>query len=103
MTDHQEQTDDEETTVPETVTHHDPLPPIIVRPERYPMGDVNGDGKLDAEDARLALRAAVGLEKYAKDSPEFIAADVNETGNILPDDARMILRVSVGLARFYIY
>lgn len=59
-------------------------------------GDVNGDGKVSAADARLTLRASVGLEAYKKESSEMKAADVNGKG-ITASDARLILRASVGL------
>ena len=60
-------------------------------------GDVDGNGKVQAEDARLALRASVGLEEYKSDSNAFTAADVNKDGFIKADDARKILRAAVGL------
>ena len=59
-------------------------------------GDVSGDGEVTAEDARLALRAAVGLENYAAGSVEFLAADVDKSGDITSADARLILRRAVG-------
>ena len=37
-------------------------------------GDVNGDGKIGPDDARLALRASVGLENLTKGSAAFTAA-----------------------------
>ena len=58
-------------------------------------GDVNGDGSVTSEDARYALRAAVGYD----DSAEGIyldAADVDGEG-ISSSDARIILRNAVGL------
>ena len=61
------------------------------------IGDVNGDSKVTAADARLALRAAVGLESYAKGSEKFQAADMNQDGAITAADARLILRMAVGL------
>ena len=61
------------------------------------LGDVDGNGTVQPEDARLALRAYVGLEKYKKDSNAFIAADINRDGRIGCDDARCILRASIGL------
>ena len=63
-------------------------------------GDVNGDGKVGPEDARLALRASVRLEQYAPGSDAFTAADTNRDGVITAEDARVILRVSVGLESF---
>ena len=69
---------------------------LIFEPE-IRTGDVNGDGKIGAEDARLALRAAVGLEKYAASSAEFLAADADHNGEVTTGDARMILRFAVGL------
>lgn len=53
-------------------------------------GDVDGDGKVTAADARLALRAAAGLVKL--DANAKIAADVNYDGKVTAADAREILR-----------
>ena len=61
------------------------------------MGDLNDDGAVTAEDARTALRIAVGLEKAAVGSPVFAAADVDENGAVTAADARLILRAAVGL------
>ena len=72
------------------------VPPIDGKPAGVP-GDVSGDGLVTAEDARLTLRAAVGLETYEKGSVEFLAADVDKSGVIEASDARSILRAAVGL------
>ena len=63
-------------------------------------GDIDGNGDVTSADARLALRAAVGLETYKKGSAKFTAADVTGDGLIASDDARLILRVAVGLDMF---
>ncbi len=60
-------------------------------------GDVDADGKVTASDARLALRAAVGLEKYTKGTAKFTAADYDGSGAITANDARCILRIAVSL------
>ena len=60
-------------------------------------GDVDLDGKVTASDARLTLRAAVGLENYAAGSREFLSADVDCDGTITAGDARTILRAAVGI------
>lgn len=60
-------------------------------------GDVDGNRKIEAADARLALRAAVGLEDYAPGSAAFVAADADKNGKIEAGDARLILRAAVGL------
>ncbi len=60
--------------------------------------DVDGDAKLSAADARLALRESVGLEAFA--DCQKAAADVDERSagmEITAADARAILRASVGL------
>ena len=59
------------------------------------LGDVDANGQAEAADARLALRAAVGLETLAGGS--FRAADMDRSGKIDASDARAILRVAVGL------
>ena len=60
-------------------------------------GDVNGDGKVTPEDARLTLRAAVGLIRFTNDA--FRAADADRDNRVTPADARLILRASVGLEK----
>ena len=59
------------------------------------MGDVVYDGLVTAEDARICLRAAVGLETL--NPTEFAACDVDSDGKLSGGDAREILRYSVGL------
>ncbi|MBE6789619.1 MAG: hypothetical protein E7535_00330 [Ruminococcaceae bacterium] len=59
------------------------------------MGDTDGDGKISAADARLALRASVGLEKLT--DAQKTAAEVDKKAEITASDARLILRASVGL------
>lgn len=61
------------------------------------IGDVDGNGKVEAADARLALRASVRLENIGKGTDAFTAADVDRNGAIEAADARYILRASVGL------
>ena len=58
-------------------------------------GDVDGDGDVTAEDARLALRASADLEKL--NDTAFLAADINKDSRITADEARIILRVSAKL------
>ncbi len=63
------------------------------------IGDVDGDGYIKAADARLALRASVGLEVFTAE--QTAAADVDFDGVIKAADARMILRASVGLENLH--
>ncbi len=67
-------------------------------------GDVNGIDGITAEDARLALRMAVGASSYktiintypkSAVDPE-AAADVDGDGKVTPNDARLILRFAIG-------
>ncbi len=58
-------------------------------------GDVNGDGKISAEDARTALRAAAKIENL--NDAEKRAADINSDGNVTAEDARGILRKAAKL------
>lgn len=63
--------------------------------EPVKKGDVNGDGKVTADDARKALRASVRLENL--NEKEKSAADINGDGKVTADDARTILRKSARL------
>lgn len=58
-------------------------------------GDVNADGSVTVVDARLALRAAIGLEDL--DAEQTGVADIDENGEVSVADARMILRAAVKL------
>ncbi|MBR0508682.1 MAG: caspase family protein [Clostridia bacterium] len=60
-------------------------------------GDVNNDGIIGADDARLALRRSVDLENYPEDSLACFACDTNGDRAVGADDARRILRASVEL------
>lgn len=63
--------------------------------EPVTKGDVNGDGKVTADDARKALRASAKLENLT--NKETLAADINGDGKVTADDARTILRKSAKL------
>lgn len=58
-------------------------------------GDIDSDGRTTAADARLALRCAVGLEKYGADI--IARADFAGQGRLSADAARTLLRIAVGL------
>ncbi len=58
-------------------------------------GDIDGDGKVTASDARLALRAAVDLETLTAEQTKL--ADADRDDKITASDARLILRAAVGL------
>ncbi len=63
--------------------------------ECYAVGDVDGNGSIKADDARIILRVAVNLEQI--DASAFIKADVDGDGKITAKDARTALRLAVGL------
>ena len=81
-------------TKTEAIPKTEPAIPALV------PGDADGDGKLTSADARLALRASVGLQEpgdVEKDSAAYLACDVDGDGKVTSADARLILRASVGL------
>ena len=69
----------------------------------YALGEVDGDGRITPADARLVLRASVGLfpggseEGFREGEKMFLSADCDCSGRIDPADARTVLRASVGL------
>jgi len=65
------------------------------------LGDVDSNGKVDATDARTALRAAVGLDKLTADKAKL--ADVDFDGDVDATDARLILRAAVGLEDLHVH
>ena len=58
-------------------------------------GDVDGDGKVTAADARKALRASAKLEELTEE--ERAVADINGDGKVTAADAREILKESAGV------
>ncbi|MBR5232572.1 MAG: bacterial Ig-like domain-containing protein [Clostridia bacterium] len=64
----------------------------------FMIGDVNGDGKISAADARIVLRSSAKLQSLADNY--LAAADVNKDKKITAADARVILRVSAKLQTF---
>ncbi len=58
-------------------------------------GDVNGDGRVNSTDARLALRAAARLDPLT--DAQAAVADMNGDGKVRSDDARVILRIAAKL------
>ena len=58
-------------------------------------GDVDGDGKITAADARLILRRAAKLISFTMEQDA--RADVDKDGKVTAADARKVLRVSAGL------
>ena len=64
-----------------------PPPPVL-------MGDVDGNGVVDMQDALMVLRYSMGLISAM---PVMAAADVNSSGQIEMNDALMILRAAMGL------
>lgn len=64
----------------------------------FDLGDVDGDGKVTAADARLVLRRAAQLVTFTADQDWL--ADVDDDGDVTAKDARIILRVAAGLEEF---
>ena len=66
---------------------------VIIKPSITP--DINGNGIVDAGDARLVLRTAASLEKL--DDAQSKAADCDSDGKITAVDARIVLRIAAKL------
>lgn len=63
--------------------------------EGYYLGDVNLDGKVTASDARLLMRAAVGMDSISEEALPY--SDFDGNGKVSAADARYALRTAVGL------
>jgi len=61
----------------------------------YILGDVNGDTKIDYQDALITLRYSIGLEIL--EEAQILACDVDGNGTVNYSDALQILRKSIGL------
>lgn len=65
------------------------------------MGDVTGDSKVTASDARYVLRFSAGLETVEKKNAKmfYFSADMNFDGKVNSSDARLVLRTAAGLEK----
>jgi len=61
------------------------------KPQQVLPGDVNFDGKIRSDDARLVLRAVAKLETLTPFKE--LAADIDKNGKVNAADARKILRI----------
>ena len=62
---------------------------------KYKLGDVNKDGKINSSDARLLLRISARLTEET--DVYHMLGDVNEDGKLNSTDARTVLRISAKL------
>ena len=90
--------DDEETTAAEEESEVEDTTAAEEK-KGYLLGDVNLDGAVRANDARLALRLAADLPIEYTDEMDIRlkAADYNRNGLVRANDARFILRVAADL------
>lgn len=68
---------------------------IVAEDKVYSKGDISGDGKVQANDARLALRIAAKLDLCTE--KQLSAGDIDKNGKIDASDARKILRFAASL------
>ena len=92
---------DDETTAPTTEpASNEPTSKEEESSERHTdkyliMGDLDGNGKVTAEDARIALRIAARLQNATKYQMQ--VGDLNKDGKITAGEARLILRLAAKL------
>ena len=67
---------------------------LVYSIQKYISGDINGDGKVSAIDARIALQYNAGNKSLTAE--QLAAADVNGDGKVSAIDARWILQAVAG-------
>ena len=70
---------------------------VVAEDKRFRPGDLNGDGEVKAEDARLALRISAQIDSPTEQ--QISAGDINKSSAIDASDARKILRASAKLEK----
>ena len=63
----------------------------------YIVGDINGDGRITAADARLALRIAAHIDTIENLGTTLVVCDITFDNKVTAADARIILRKAAGL------
>ena len=59
------------------------------------MGDINGDGVVNMQDAQLAMRYAIGIAELSDE--QLSIGDINGDGIVNSSDATMIARIALNL------
>ncbi len=62
---------------------------------QYEAGDVNGDGKVNLEDATLVLKNALGIISLEGES--VLRADIDKDGKVDLNDATAVLKMALGI------
>jgi hypothetical protein len=88
-------TDDELADIKTLAEFSGPIPGAGGGGPTVKLGDLNGDGNVNVQDATLSLRIAVGL--LTPTDAQKAAGDVNKDGKWNVQDATLILRAAVGL------
>ncbi|MBR3620980.1 MAG: dockerin type I repeat-containing protein, partial [Clostridia bacterium] len=63
------------------------------------IGDLDGNGIVNTNDALMALRAAVGITKL--DANQILAGDVTGDRKVTTEDALLILKHAVGIIKLF--
>lgn len=63
----------------------------------FVLGDLNGNGRVDVDDARTVMRLSVGLEEYSEKLTPYMA-DVTLDDKVDINDARLLIRIAVGFS-----
>lgn len=88
-------TTEKPTEKPTDPTTEKPSDPTTEAPSNVKLGDLDGNGKITAADARMALRIAARLDTATDD--QLKAGDLDGNGKISSSEARAILRVAARL------
>lgn len=81
------------TPEPSQVPTPTPVPSQVPTPTPIRLGDVDGDGKVDLTDAKLALRAALKIDQLGEIGTW--AADVDQNLSVELADAQLILKYAL--------
>ena len=71
------------------------IPKLSVPATKNSLGDVNGDNKITAADARVILRTAAKIDTAAESAIAYF--DINGDNKITAADARIVLRIAAKL------
>ena len=87
------------TTIAPTTIAPTSVEPTTIPHEDYLLGDVNGDGKIDVNDATLNQLYSAELTKY--DARQLLAGDVNKDGTIDVMDVTLIQMYAAEIIRHF--
>jgi len=81
----------------DTLLTEDQIKAVAAGESKFEVGDVNEDGKINLNDAKLVLKAALGISISSKEKYNETLADIDGNKKVDLNDAKALLKTALGI------